>query len=154
MRGALRIIGRAMRGDVHDHTAGSLTESLVLLAVPMVMEMIMESVFAVADVFWVSRLGPDAIATVGITETLMTIIYAMAFGASMAATATVARRIGEKNPDGAARAAVQVIGLGVVISGLLGAIGAAFAPPLLTLMGASPAVVATGSGFTRVLLGG
>ncbi len=148
------MIARALRGDRHDHTAGELTESLVLLAVPMVAEMIMESVFAVADVFWVSRLGPDAIATVGITETLMTIIYAAAMGTSMAATATVARRIGEKDPDAAARAAVQVIGLGVCIAGVLGAIGATFAPQLLSLMGASDAVVATGSGFTRVLLGG
>ncbi|HKA87166.1 MAG TPA: MATE family efflux transporter [Haliangiales bacterium] len=148
------MIARALRGDRFDHTAGDLTESLILLAVPMVSEMIMESVFAVADVFWVSRLGPDAIATVGITETLMTIIYAMAMGTSMAATATVARRIGEKDPDGAARAAVQVIALGLLIAGVLGAIGAVFAPRLLSLMGASDAVVATGSGFTRVLLGG
>jgi putative MATE family efflux protein len=153
MRRYFAIIGRALSGGRHDHTAGDLTESLILLAVPMVAEMIWESLFAVADVFWVSRLGRDAVATVGITETLMTIIYAMAMGTAMAATATVARRIGEKDPDAAARAAVHVIGLGVVLSGLLGAIGAAFAPQLLRLMGAPDTVIATGSGFTRVLLG-
>jgi putative MATE family efflux protein len=154
MRPYLRLIGRALRGDRHDHTEGDLIDSLILLAVPMVAEMIMESVFAVADVFWVSRIGPDAIATVGITETLMTIIYSLAMGMSMAATATVSRRIGEKDRDGAARAAVQAIALGVGVAGVLGVLGAVFAPNLLALMGASDQVIATGSGFTRVLLAG
>jgi putative MATE family efflux protein len=120
----------------------------------MVLEMLMESVFAVADIFFVGRLGADAISTVGITESLMTIIYAVAIGLSIGAAATVARRIGEKNPEGAARAAVQSIALGVAIAAIIGIIGAAFGPELLGIMGASDAVIRTGSGFTRVMLGG
>jgi putative MATE family efflux protein len=126
----------------------------VLLAVPMVLEMLMESVFAVADVFFVGRLGADAVATVGITESLMTVIYAVAVGLSIGATATVARRIGEKNPERAARAAVQSIALGMLGAMAIGAMGALFAPSLLRFMGASDEVVAIGSTFARVMLGG
>src|SRR5688572_8049737 len=147
-------IKQALSGKHHDHTEGDLGRSVVLLAVPMVAEMIMESIFAVADIFWVSRLGSNAAAAVGTTESLMVILYALAIGISMAATATVARRIGEKDRDGAARTAVQVIALGLVVSAVIGVVGAIFAPDLLRLMGASDAVVAEGSGFARVMLGG
>ncbi len=149
-----RTIVASVRGDSVDHTAGSLGRSILLLAIPMVMEMIMESVFAVADVFWVSRLGADAVAVVGTTETLMTLIYAVAMGLAMAAAATVARRIGEKQPDAAARTAVQAIAVTVGISAVLGIAGWLLAPHLLSLLGASGAVVAQGSTFARIMLGG
>ena len=112
----------------------------------------MESIFAVVDIKWVSYLGPDAMATVGLTESLMTLVYTVAIGLSIGATATVARRIGEQNRDGAARAAVQSLLLALIVSTVIALIGAPLAPKLLALMGASPAVVAQGSGFTRVML--
>ena len=144
----------AMRGTSHDYTQGSIGRAIFLLAVPMVLEMIMESLFAVSDVFFVSRLGAEAIATVGLTESLMIVVYTIAMGLSISATAIVARRIGERDRDGAARAAVQAILLGLVISLSIGAIGFVFAPSLLRMMGASPEVLATGTTFTRVMLGG
>src|SRR5439155_3696161 len=118
------------------------------------LEVVLESVFAVADIFWVSHLGESAIATVGLTESMMAIVYTLAVGLSIGATATVARRIGEHNPDGAARAAVQAIVIGITVAIVLAVIGLVFAPSLLRALGASPDVVATGSGFTRVMLGG
>ena len=143
----------AVRGSEQDFTEAPVGRAVILLAVPMVLEMLMESVFAVADIFFVGRLGADAVAAVGITESLMTIVYAIAIGLCIGATATVARRIGEKDPDAAARAAVQSIALGLVMGLLLGATGAAFAPELLRLMGASDDVIRIGTGFTRVMLG-
>jgi putative MATE family efflux protein len=136
----------------HDYTEGPIGRAIVLLAVPMVLEMVLESVFAVVDVFWVSRLGADAIATVGLTESMLALIYSLAIGLSMGAAATVARRIGEKNPDAAARAAVQSIALGIAAAVPIGIVGAILAPRLLAAMGASPGVIAN-SGFTRVMLG-
>src|SRR6266496_398424 len=106
-------VGQGLRGIRHDYTEGAIGRAIVLLAVPMVLEMVLESVFAVVDVFWVSRLGADAIATVGLTESMLALIYSLAIGLSMGAAATVARRIGEKDPEGAARAAVQSIALGI-----------------------------------------
>src|SRR6202162_2232624 len=150
---AWQIIREALRGSPQDYTAGPIGRAVVLLAIPMVLEMVLESVFAVVDVFWVSRLGADAVATVGITESMLALIYAVAIGLSMGAAATVARRIGEKNPDGAARAAVQSIGLGIAVAVPVGIAGALFAPRLLALMGASPGVIANGSNFTRIMLG-
>lgn len=144
----------ALRGTHHDYTSGALGRSIFLLAVPMVVEMAMESIFAVVDVFFVGRIGPEAVATVGLTESLMIVIYTLAFGLSIGATATVSRRIGEKDHDGAGRAAVQVIVLGLAISGVLGIIGAIFAPQLLALMGADAGVIATGSGYARMMLAG
>jgi putative MATE family efflux protein len=143
----------AIRGSTADFTAIPIGRAVVLLAVPMVLEMLMESVFAVADVFFVGRLGADAVATVGITESLMTIIYALAVGLSVGAAATVARRIGERDPDGAARAAAQSILFALGIGAVLGATGVLFAPELLHLMGASDDVVRTGSTFARVMIG-
>jgi putative MATE family efflux protein len=144
----------AVRGTRHDYTSGSIGRAIFLLAVPMVLEMVMESLFAVSDVFWVGRLGPDAVATVGLTESMMIIVYTLAVGLSIAVTATVARRVGEKNPDAAARAAVQGIAVAAIVSGALAVLGAALAPVLLGSMGASPAVLASGTRFTRIMLGG
>jgi putative MATE family efflux protein len=144
----------AVRGTRHDYTAGSIKRAIFLLAVPMVLEMVMESLFAVSDVFWVGRLGPDAVATVGLTESMMIIVYTLAVGLSIAVTATVARRIGENNPDAAARAAVQGIAVAALVSGALSVLGAMFAPTLLAAIGASPAVLAAGTRFVRVMLGG
>jgi len=145
-------VKESIRGSHRDYTRGPIGRAILLLAVPMVLEMIMESIFAVVDIFWVSHLGTDAAATVGLTESLMTLVYALAIGLSIGAMAMIARRIGEKNPDGAARAAVQSIALAVVVSIVIGAIGAPLAPKLLALMGGSPWVIEHGSAFTRVML--
>ena len=120
----------------------------------MVLEMMMESVFVVADVFFVGRLGPDAVATVGITESLMTVMYALAIGLSIGAAATVARRVGEKDLDSAGRSAVQSVLMGLGAAAIFGTIGILFGPKLLALMGASDDVLKTGSTFARVMLGG
>lgn len=151
-QGFWEAIRESLRGSHRDYTQGPIGRSIILLAIPMVLEMCMESIFAVVDIKWVSYLGPDAMATVGLTESLLTLIYALAIGLSIGATATIARRIGEKNPDGAARAAVQSIALALIVSAVLALIGAPLAPKLLALMGASPSVVAKGSGFTRIML--
>ncbi|HEY1307565.1 MAG TPA: MATE family efflux transporter [Vicinamibacterales bacterium] len=147
-------VKEAIRGSRQDFTEAPVGRAVVLLAVPMVLEMLMESVFVVADVFFVGRLGPDAVATVGITESWMTVMYALAAGLSIGAMATVARRIGEKDHDGAARAGVQSIVLGVAVAVVLGSIGSLFGPRLLAVMGASDEVVRTGATFSRVMLGG
>jgi putative MATE family efflux protein len=144
----------AVRGTHLDYTTAPIGRAVVMLAVPMVLEMAMESIFAVADVFWVAHLGADAVATVGLTESMLTIVYTVAMGLSIGATAVVARRIGEKDVDGAARAAGQSILLGVGVAAVIALLSAPFAPSLLRLMGASDQVVASGSGFTRVMLAG
>src|SRR4030081_4019294 len=110
----------AIRGSHQDYTTGSLNRAILLLAVPMVLEMVLESLFAVVDVFWVGRLGADAVATVGLTESMLTLVFAVAMGLSMSTTAMVARRIGERDPAGAAVAAVQAIALGVIVSLIIG----------------------------------
>jgi putative MATE family efflux protein len=138
----------------HDYTAGPIGRALMLLAVPMVLEVALESVFAVVNVFWVGRLGPGAVATVGLTEAMFSCIYALGMGLGIGATAMVARRIGEKNPEGAARAAVQAITLGGMIAIPIAVLGGVFAPDLLRLMGADAPVVAQGAGFTRVMFSG
>jgi putative MATE family efflux protein len=147
-------VRESLRGSHRDYTQGPIGRSIIILAIPMVLEMCMESIFAVVDIKWVSYLGPDAMATVGLTESLLTLMYAIAIGLSIGATATVARRIGEKNPDGAARAAIQALGLGLIVSAVIALVGAPLAPKLLSIMGASPEVVAQGWGFTAVMLAG
>ena len=147
------IVRAAMRGTRHDYTDGPIGRAIVLLAIPMVLEVALESVLAVVNVFWVGRLGADAVATVGITESMLALIYAVAIGLSMGAAATVARRIGEKDPERAASAAVQSIGLGIAVAVPIGIAGALLAPRLLTVMGAAPSVIATGSTFTTIMLG-
>ena len=144
----------AVRGSSLDYTTAPVGRAIVMLAVPMVMEMAMESIFVLADVFWVAHLGADAVATVGLTESMLTMVYTLAMGLSIGATALVARRIGERDAEAAARTGVQAIVLGVAVSAILGVVGAWQAPALLALMGASPEVVAMGSNFTRVMLGG
>jgi putative MATE family efflux protein len=153
-QGIWATLKEAVRGSHLDYTEAPIGRAVILLAVPMVLEMLMESVFAVVDIFFVGRLGADAVATVGLTESLMFTVYALAIGISIGASATVARRIGEKDPDRAAVAAVQAIWLGVGVAVILGIIGAAFGPSLIAAMGASDAVLATGSMFSRVMLGG
>jgi putative MATE family efflux protein len=147
-------IREALRGSHQNYTEGPVGRSILLLAIPMVLEMSMESIFAVVDIFFVSRLGADAVAAVGLTESLLTIVYGLAMGLAIGAAALVARRTGEKDPEGAARSAVQAIFLAVAISIVLGILGGIFAPDLLALMGASPSVIETGSTFARVMLGG
>ena len=147
-------VREALRGSHRDYTQGPVGRAILMLAIPMVLEMSMESVFAVVDVFFVSRLGPAAIATVGLTESLLTLVYTIAMGLGIGATAMVSRRIGEHDAEGAARAAMQAIWLGLIVSATLGVGGAVFAPELLALMGAQPDVIASGTGFTRVMLGG
>src|SRR5438067_3624211 len=134
-------IREAVRGSHQDYTTGSLNRAILLLAIPMVLEMVLESLFAVVDVFWVGRLGADAIATVGLTESLLSLVFAVGLGLSLSTTAMVARRIGEKDPKAAAVAGVQAIALGLTGSALVVIPCLVFAPELLRLMGASPQIV-------------
>jgi putative MATE family efflux protein len=147
-------IREALRGSHQDYTSGNLNRAILLLAIPMVLEMVLESLFAVVDVFWVGRLGANAVATVGLTESLLSLVFAVGIGLSMSTTAMVARRIGEKDPEDAAIAGVQGIFLGLLVSLSIGIPSLIFAPKLLSLMGASPELVATGSGYARIALGG
>jgi putative MATE family efflux protein len=147
-------IREALKGSHQDYTTGSLNRSILLLAIPMVLEMVLESLFAVVDVFWVGRLGANAVATVGLTESLLALVFAIGLGLALSTTAMVARRIGEKDPEDAAIAGVQAIVLGLVISLGLGIPAGIYAPQLLHLMGASPVIVAGGSGYARIALGG
>lgn len=153
-RGLWASIREALRGSHQDYTAGSLNRSILLLAIPMVLEMVLESLFAVVDTFWVGRLGANAVATVGLTESILALVFAIGLGVSMSTTAMVARRIGEKDPEDAAISAVQAILLGLLISLGLGIPAGIEAPRLLGLMGGSPAIVAVGSGYARIALGG
>src|SRR5712692_215562 len=147
-------IREALRGSHQDFTTGSLNRAILLLAIPMVLEMVLESLFAVVDVFWVGRLGADAVATVGLTESLLSLVFAVGLGLSLSTTAMVARRIGERDPEGAAVAGVQAIVLGLGVSFAIGLPCFFLAPRLLQLMGASPQVVTVGSGYARIALGG
>src|SRR5215211_6893888 len=153
--GLFAAVREAVRGahPKYDYTEGSVGRAILLLSVPMVLEMLMESLFVVCDVYFVGRLGKEAVATVGLTESMMVLVYTLGIGLSIGATAMVARRTGERDPEGAAHTAGQTILLGLAVSLALGALGVAFAPRLLELMGAEPAVVAGGSNFTRVMLG-
>lgn len=143
----------AVRGSHDDYTTGPVGRAILLLAIPMVLETAMESIFAVVDVYFVSRLGAAAVATVGLTESLLTLIYTVAMGLSIGVTAMVARRIGEKDPDGAARAAVQAIMLGLGVAAVIGLIGLTMSGRLLGLMGADREMIERGVGYTRVMLG-
>jgi putative MATE family efflux protein len=148
------ILREAIKGSNRDFTQGSIGLAIFLLAVPMVLEMVMESLFAIVDIFFVAKLGADAVAVVGITEAMMAIIYAVAFGLAIGATATVARRIGEKDFENAAKTATHVIYLGIIVSLLLSCVGVIFAPTFLRLLGAEPQVIELGTTFTRLMLGG
>lgn len=150
----LHDIWEAISGTEQDFTSGKLGRAILLLSVPMVLEMVMESIFAVVDIFFVSKLGPDAVATVGITESLITIVYAIAVGLSMATTALVSRRIGEKKPDKAAGVAFQAIITGLSISFMIAWLGWFYASDLLKLMGMSDEIARDMSGYTAWMIGG
>ncbi len=152
--GLFHTIREALRGSRLDYTTAPVGRAVIMLAVPMVMEMAMESIFAVADVFWVAHLGADAVATVGLTESMLTMIYTAAMGLSIGAMALVARRTGEGDPEGASQAAGQSVLLALAIAVGIAVLAAPRAEVLLRLMGASDSVVRSGHGFTRVMLGG
>jgi len=147
------MLKEALFGTHQDFTEGDLNRAILLLAIPMILEMAMESLFGIVDVFFVARLGADAVATVGFTESLLTLIFGVAIGLSMATTAYVARRTGEKDPEGAANGAVQSILLGVLVSAVVGAVGFTDSRQLLHLMGATPAIEANAR-YTQLMLGG
>jgi putative MATE family efflux protein len=151
--GFWKSVSQALRGHEIDLTSVNTERAVLLLAVPMVLEMIMESLFAVADVFYVSRLGKDPVAVIGITESMMTIIYAVAIGISIAASAVVARRIGEKDPERASHAAGQILILGITVAAGIGLVTGCFAPQLLALMGADENVIRIGTEYSRIMLG-
>ena len=153
-RRTIDFVRLSLRDDDVDYTRGPIGRALGLLAIPMMLEMSMESVFAVVDIAFVSRLGTDAIAAVGITEALVTVLYAVAVGLGMGVTAMVSRRIGAKQTDAAASVTGQAIWIGAALSIVIGVTGVAYAEEMLIMMGASEGVVATGTGFTAVLLGG
>jgi putative MATE family efflux protein len=144
----------AVRGSERDYTAGPVGPALVMLSVPMVLEMAMESLFAVVDVFFVSRVSADAVATVGVTETMLTIVYTVALGLGIGAMAVVSRRIGEKDDEGAAQAAAQAIALGVIVAVAVGAFGFFNAERLMRLMGATESMIASSLGYTQVMFAG
>ncbi|HQD13412.1 MAG TPA: MATE family efflux transporter, partial [Chitinophagales bacterium] len=149
-----RIIRQSLNGEEQDYTQGSISKAVVLLAIPMILELSLESVFAVVDIFFVSKLGENAIATVGLTESVITIIYSVSIGLSTAATAIVARRIGEKNPEAAAHAGAQSLIIAFILTLVVSTIGFIFADDILRFMGASEDVVSEGTVFTRIMLGG
>lgn len=149
----IQIIKQSLRGEAFDYTEGSLRKAVFLLAVPMILELSLESVFAVVDMFFVGKLGKNAITTVGLTESVITIIYSVAIGLSTAATAVVARRIGEKNREAAAHAGAQALLISLLVTVLLSIAGIVFAADILRIMGAAPQVVKEGVVFTRIMLG-
>lgn len=151
-RSAWSYIKESLQGKHQDFTSGSIRKAIMLLAIPMILEMCMESVFAVVDIFFVGKLGPNAAATVGLTESVLTIIYSIAIGLSMGATAMVARRVGEKNPEGAAKAGAQSGLIAVTVSILVSLSGLLFAGNILKLMGATADIVAMGENYTRIML--
>jgi len=153
-REILAVIGDALKGKEEDYTRVGIKRAIFLLAVPMVIEMFMESLFAVVDVFFVAKLGSNAIATVGLTESVLTIVYSIGFGVSMAATAMVSRRIGEKKPEAASNVAAQTLIIGLLLSFLISLVGIFFSEELLTMLGADEEIVRTGSEFTRWMIGG
>ena len=144
----------ALRGKETEFTTGSIRKAIFMLSIPMILEMLMESIFALVDIAYVSQVSVNAVATIGLTESVITLVYAVAIGLSMAATAVVARRMGEKDIKGAREAAVQAIALGIFVSIVVGIIGFLYAKEILALMGAEPDLIAEGYGYTKWLIGG
>ncbi|MDX1942500.1 MAG: MATE family efflux transporter [Saprospiraceae bacterium] len=153
MRKVLKIIFEALKGEERDYTSGSINRAIVLLSIPMILEMVMESLFAVVDVYFVSKVSVEAVTVVGLTESVLTLIYSVAIGLSMAATAMVARRIGEKKPQEASVAAMQSVFMAIAFSVLIGIPGILFADDILRFMGGNDKVVAQGTGYTQIMLG-
>lgn len=151
---SLKYFWIAVTGKETEFTSGSIRKAIFMLSIPMILEMLMESIFALVDIAYVSQVSVNAVATIGLTESVITLVYALAIGLSMAATAVVARRIGEKDVQGARVAAVQAIGLGVIISVLLGILGIFYAKEILALMGGEPDLIDEGYGYTKLLIGG
>lgn len=149
----LTVIIDAIKGKERDYTTGNLNQALFILAIPMVIEMFMESLFALVDVFFVSQVSVDAVTTIGLTEAILTLIYSVAIGCSSGATALVARRIGEKNPEAASFTAFQALIVGVAFGTVTGILGFIFAEDILRFMGASPEVLKTGINFVRIMFG-
>lgn len=154
MKKILKIIWQAIRGEEKSYTSGSINRAIVLLSIPMILEMIMEALFAVVDVFFVSKVSVNAVATVGLTESVITLVYSIAIGLSMATTAMVSRRIGEHDPDRAAEAAVQSIIIALTFSIIISILGIIFAGDILSLMGGSESLIREGIGYTRIIFGG
>ena len=148
------LLKQSLRGDEHDYTQGSIRQAIVLLAIPMILELSLESIFAVVDMFFVGKLGSNAIQTVGLTESVIAIVYTLGMGLGMGTTAVIARRIGEKNPDAAAHAGAQAILVSLLITIVISITGFIYAPDILQLMKAAPEVVREGEVFTRIMLGG
>lgn len=148
------LIKKSLRGGEYDYTQGSIRHAIILLAIPMILELSLESVFAVVDMFFVGKLGESAIATVGLTEAVAAIVYSIAIGLSAAATAMIARRTGEKNEEGASHAGAQTIVLSLLVAVVISILGIVFASDILRIMGAKPDVVREGAIFTQILLGG
>ena len=144
----------AVSGKEQDFTSGSIRRAVFMLSIPMILEMLMESIFALVDIMYVSQVSVNAVATIGLTESVITLVYAVAIGLSMAATAVVARRIGEKDVKGASQATVQVIILGIIVAAFISVIGIVYPKELLSLMGAESDLIEEGYGYTKVLLGG
>ncbi len=144
----------AVKGKQTEFTSGSIRKAIFMLSVPMILEMMMESIFAIVDIAYVSQISVNAVATIGLTESVVTLVYAIAIGLSMAATAVVARRIGEKDESGASQAAVQAIFLGIVVAVIIGIIGLVYSREILSLMGGSTDLIAEGHGYTKFLIGG
>jgi putative MATE family efflux protein len=149
-----QLIKDAISGKEIDYTKGSIRKAIVLLSIPMILEMCMESIFALVDIAYVSQVSTNAVATIGLTESVLTLVYAVAVGLSMAATAVVARRIGEKDKEGANRAAVQVIFLGIAVAAVVSCIGIMYPKEILQLMGAEASLVEEGYRYTQILFGG
>ncbi len=148
------LLAQAFKGSEQDYTQGSIRRAVFLLAIPMILELSMESIFAVVDMFFVGKLGQNAIATVGLTESVITIVYSVAIGLSTAATAMVARRVGEKNYEEATKAGMQSLLVSLVVTVILSVTGIIFAEDVLRMMGAAPEVIRDGAVFTRIMLGG
>lgn len=151
---AIQLIRQSLKGEAQDYTQGSINRAVILLAIPMILELGLESVFALVDMFFVGKLGKNAIATVGLTESVISLVYAVAIGLSTAATAIVARRIGEKNPSEASHAGAQSLMVALVLTLFISLAGSIYAGDILSLMGASEEVVREGAIFTRIMFGG
>ncbi|MGB5269524.1 MAG: MATE family efflux transporter, partial [Eudoraea sp.] len=144
----------AITGKETEFTTGSIRKAVFMLSIPMILEMMMESIFAIVDIAYVSRVSVNAVATIGLTESVITLVYAIAIGLSMAATAVVARRVGEKDLKGARQAAMQAILLGIAVAVSIGVVGFLYSKEILALMGGEPDLIAEGYGYTKLLIGG